>query len=86
MKRDRVSAYVHMRHDNPLLLYSAVHILDDPWSPFQLCTHLTDGSFLNQKHIKTFEYPIHWDTNIWKNKFLYEKINGSVEWNKHSGE
>ena len=32
MKRDSVSAYVHLRHDTPLALYEPVHILDDPSS------------------------------------------------------
>ena len=41
--------------------------------------------FSTKKHKKTFEYRIHWNINIQKNKFLYEKINGSVGWNKHSG-
>ena len=30
-------------------------------------------------------YRIHWNINIQK-KILYEKINDSVVWNKHSGE
>ena len=30
MKRDSVSAYVHMKCDTPLPLYSSVNILDDP--------------------------------------------------------
>ena len=47
MKRDSVSAYVHMRRDTPLPLYAPVHILDDP-PPFpQLRTYLMDGLFLN---------------------------------------
>ena len=29
MKRDIVSAYVHMRRDTPLPLYAPVHIWDD---------------------------------------------------------
>ena len=71
----------------PLIpLYALVHILDD-LPPFpQLRTHLMDGLFINQKkEIRTFEYRIHWDIIIRK-KILYEKVNGSVGWNKHSGE
>ena len=30
MKKDSVSAYVHMRRDTTLSLYALVHILDDP--------------------------------------------------------
>ena len=30
MKRDSVSAYVHMRRDTPLPQNAPVHILDDP--------------------------------------------------------
>ena len=33
MKRESVSAYVHMRHDIPLPLYTPVHILYDPSIP-----------------------------------------------------
>ena len=32
MKKDSVSAYVHIRRDTPLLLYAPAHILDDPTS------------------------------------------------------
>ena len=38
---------------HPLTLYAAVRILDDPPSPQQLSTYLTDGPFPNQK---TFKY------------------------------
>ena len=41
--------------------------------------------FSTKKHIKACEYRIHGNISIQKNKFLYEKINGSVGWNKHSG-
>ena len=30
MKRDSVSAYVHMRRDPPLPLHTTLHILDEP--------------------------------------------------------
>ena len=30
MKRESVSAYVHMRRDIPLPLYAPVHILNEP--------------------------------------------------------
>ena len=33
MKRDSVSAYVHVRYDTPFPLYVAAHILDDVPSP-----------------------------------------------------
>ena len=33
MKRDSVSAYVHMKRDTPLPLYASVDIVNDP-SPF----------------------------------------------------
>ena len=79
MKRD-VSAYVHMRHDKTLPLYTPNRILDDPFHFPQLLTYLMNGLFLNQ-NIRTFEYLIHWNINFEK-KILYEKINGSVRWNK----
>ena len=40
--------------------------------------------FLTKRQIKTFEYRIHWNINVRK-KILYEKINDSLGWNKHSG-
>ena len=43
---------------------------------------LIDGHFLKQKTHR--DIWISYSLNIWKNKFLYEKINGSVRWNKHS--
>ena len=49
MKRDSVSAYVHMRRDTPLSLYAPVHILSDPPLFPQLRTYLMGGLFLNQK-------------------------------------
>ena len=57
MKRDSVSAYVHMKRDTPSLymqLY-AFWMNPPPQSLHQLPTHLIDGPFLNQKHINTFE-------------------------------
>ena len=42
--------------------------------------------FSTKKHIKKFEYHTHWNMHIRKNKFLYEKANGSVGWNKDLGE
>ena len=75
-----------MRHDSPLSLFVPVHILDDPLSLPQLRQYLSA-----KKQIRTFEYPIHWNIYI-QNIYIYiyiythEKINGSVVWNKHSGE
>ena len=46
MKRDSVSAYVHVRYDTPFLLYAAVHILDDV-SPLQLRSCLMDSPLVN---------------------------------------
>ena len=51
-------------------LYAAARIFNDHPSHHHLRTYLIDGPFLNQKNIKTFEYRIHWNINIWKNKFL----------------
>ena len=33
MRRDSISAYVHMKRDTPLLLYASVNILDDWMTP-----------------------------------------------------
>ena len=38
-----------MRRDIPLLLYTPIHILDDPPPFFELRRYLMDGIFLNQK-------------------------------------
>ena len=78
MKRDSVSAYVHMRHDTPLPLLAPVHILVDH-APFpQLCTYLMDDLFLNQKTNKNIQVSYSLKYKHSKKKFLYEKINGSV--------
>ena len=45
-----------------------------------------DGLFLNEKTNKSIVIS---DSLKWKHskkKFIYEKINDSVVWNKHSGE
>ena len=42
MKRDSVSAYVHVSHEIASPLYAAARILDDPPSPDQLRTNLID--------------------------------------------
>ena len=42
------------------------------------------ANFIQQQ--KERMYCIQWNINIRKNKFLYEKINGSVGWNKQLGE
>ena len=49
MKRDSVSAYVHIKRDTPLPLYAPVYILDDLPSFPQFCKYLMDGLSLNQK-------------------------------------
>ena len=49
MKRDNVSAYVHMRRDTPLPLCAPEHIFDYPSSFPQLLKYLMDGLPLNQK-------------------------------------
>ena len=41
MKRDSVSAYVHMRRHTPLPLHAPVHILDDP--SISLVTYILNG-------------------------------------------
>ena len=78
MKSDSVSAYVHMTRDTTVPLYTTVHILDEPPS--------MDGLFLNQKTNKNFRISYSPKYKHSKKKILYEKINGSVRWNKHSGE
>ena len=78
MKRDSVSAYVHMRCDTPLTLYASVHILDDhPLFP-KLRIHLMDGLFCNQKTNKNIRISYSLKYKHSKKKFFYEKMNRSV--------
>ena len=49
-------------------------------------TNAKNDSITFYSQSKTSKYSIHWNINILKIKFLYEKSNGNVEWNKHSGE
>ena len=87
MKRDSVSAYVHKKCDTPLPLHICKHF---GWLPYiPLVTYILGwiAYFSSKRQISTFEYCIHWNINIQKKKkILYEKINDSVVWNKHSGE
>ena len=65
MKTDRVSSYVHMRRDNPLPLYAAVNILDEP--PInQLRAYLTDGPFPNQKSYNDIQKLYSLEHKHWK--------------------
>ena len=79
MKRDSVSAYLHMRRDTPLPLYAAVDILDDPPPFSQLRTYLIDGLFLNQKRDKNMRisYSLKYKHSEKKKKIFYKKINCS---------
>ena len=54
---------------------------------FQSCVCTSWMAYFSTKtRGRTFEYRIHWKINIQKKKNIYGKINGSVGWNKHSGE
>ena len=65
--------------------YAHVHILDDP-APFpQLRAYLMNGLFINQKTNKNIRISYSLEYKHSK-KILYEKKNGSVGWNYHSGE
>ena len=71
MKRDSVR-YVRIHEAwDPLPLYAAVTILDDP-APVAFVP------FSTKKHIKTFEYRIHLNTTFEKINFFAKKINNSV--------
>ena len=83
IKRDSVSAYVHMRRDTPFPLYPPVHILE-PSIP--LVKYIINSTYiLNQKTNKKIQILYSLKYKLSK-KIPYQKINGSVEWNKHSGE
>ena len=85
MKRGSVSAYLHMRRDiPPPPLYAAIGIMI-PTSLHQLHTYLIDVLFLNQKTYKDIRILYSLKYKHFKKKFLYEKINGGVGKNKHSG-
>ena len=78
MKRDSVSAYVHIKRDTPLSLYAPVHILDVP-PPFPwLRTYLIEDLFRNQKTNKNIRISYSLKSKHSKKKILYEKINRSV--------
>ena len=80
MKKDSVRKYVHMRRKIPSRARSCIHFGWPFPSPHQLPTHLIDGSFLNQKTYKDIRILYSLKSKRSKNKFLYEKRNGSVEW------
>ena len=85
--------------DHPFSMHVSYDQFFKPLPPVRTCTHF--GWLLSippvayifnkwpisqpQKQIRTFKYRIYWNINIRK-KILYEKINGSVGWNKDSGE
>ena len=58
MKRDSVSAYVHMKRDTHLPLYEPVHILDDHPSFPQLRSTEWMAYLSMKKHITTFKFRI----------------------------
>ena len=78
MKRDSVSKYVYMRREIP----SPCTQLHSFWMtarpPTSCVRTLLIAPISTKKHIKIFEYRNHWNINIRKNKFLYQKINDSV--------
>ena len=59
---------------------SSTTISDDHQSPPPVTYVLNWWSFSQPKNIKALEYGIPGNMNIRKNKFLCEKINGSVGW------
>ena len=59
-----------------LPLYAAVPVLDETLSPTSCVRTQLMAAFWTKYDIKIFEYRIHWNINIRKNKFLYAKING----------
>ena len=83
MKRDSVNACGHMRRGTPLLLYTFWMIPNPPFP--QSRANLMDDLFLNQKTNKNIR--ISYSLKYKHSKtIIYEKINGRVGWNKHSGE
>ena len=78
MKRDSVSAYVHMRRDTPLPLHALAHILNDPSSFPQVLKYLMDGLPLRQKTNKNIRISYSLKYKKFRKKYLYAKINGSV--------
>ena len=76
MKRDSVSAYVHMRRNTPLPLYAQVHILDEPPSFPQLCKYIMDGLPLKQKTKKNHSNIVFNEISLFEIGNLCEKTNG----------
>ena len=66
--------------------YALVHI----WPPsIPPVAYVLNACPISQPKIqaRALEYRIHWNINIQKKKKIpYEKTNGSVGWNEHSGE
>ena len=62
LESDIVNAYIDITRDTPLFLYATAHILDEPppWMAY----------FSPKKQIRTFEYGIHWNINIWNKNSL----------------
>ena len=77
-----ISAYVHTKRD-PLSPHTQLYAF---WMTHQLRMYLNDGSFLNQKAYKKIRISYSLKYTHSKNKFRYEKANGSVGWNKDLGE
>ena len=73
MKRDSVSAYVHMRCDTPLPLYATVHILNDPPPFSKFHKYLMDDLFLNQKGNKNIRISYSLKYKHLKKKFFTNK-------------
>ena len=87
IKRDSVSAYVHMRCDTLVPLYAPVHIVHTCkhfWMtsipppllarPTSLPSFPWMAYFLTKKQIRTYEYRIHWNIAFEKN-ILGSRVN-----------
>ena len=75
-----------MKRDTPLPLYAPVHILYDLLPPHSPVAYALNEWPISQTKDKWEHLNIVFTENInIRKKFFYEKINGSVECNKHSG-
>ena len=72
MKRDSLSAYIHMRRGTTLTLYAPVHILNDTTS-IPPVVYALNGPIFQRKTSKNIRMKYKHSKKI-----IYEKINGSV--------
>ena len=85
LQQETVWVNVNFERTNCTEIYSVKLRIQSEYRKMRTRNNSVFGHFSRSERLLV-EYRIHWNINIWKNKVLYEKINGSLGWNKHSGE